>query len=104
MAMASLCATLNRARDLEHNVTRIKFQAFIVNHGVRPDSLAEATWVKQQLNSWGMLFHPILVDCWLTEARTHRQNFGRKMASRWRCAAIIKLRDLGAKTTLSGFR
>lgn len=103
MAMARLCANLNRARDIDEYAKHFRFRAFIVDHGVRPNSFDEATSVKKQLLSWGMLFDPFLVDCWLMQIRAECQYFGRKVAYKWRYTASIELRDRGAKTTLSGF-
>lgn len=53
MAMASLCASLKKKYGLEDNIRRFKFHAFIVDHGVRPNSLKEAKWVQRELFSWG---------------------------------------------------
>lgn len=91
MAMAKLCADLKNERELPKDFRHQKFHAFIVDHGVRPNSLEEAIWVKRQLISWGIPLIPTLVDCRLTQARTRSQYFKSKMASRWRSTTIFEL-------------
>ena len=90
MAMARLCANLTNDGYIEENIRRVKFIAFIVDHGARPNSQKEATWVKHQLISWGIPVNWAPIDCQLTQARTKSHDFEREMASRSGFTTIIE--------------
>jgi hypothetical protein len=54
MAMAKLCSQVKYARKLNKHLGYKLFHAFIVDHGVRPNSAKEAIRVGQELVSWGI--------------------------------------------------
>jgi hypothetical protein len=81
MAMAKLCSELRRNRGMQKGLIFRRFHAFIVDHGVRPNSHKEALWVGRQLRSWGTKLTRVTKSGYrLTPARNTILHFEYRMA------------------------
>jgi len=99
MALAVLCSEvkkLQRSKPEPHQ-TPFHFQAFIVDHGARPESSVEAQRVSQYLHKRSKLplpYSPAQANI----ARDSGEDTENKMAGWWRPVYIVQLRDSGSET------